>query len=82
MALLPETNSKNAYLAAEKLRTAVEGEMHFLPQNLSEEKNITISIGVSNYPSDAYSGDSLILKADQYLYDAKRQGKNRTIMST
>jgi diguanylate cyclase (GGDEF)-like protein len=82
VALLPETNSKNAYRAGEKLRTAVESDMHFKPLSLSEEQKITISIGVSNYPSDAYSGDSLILQADQFLYEAKRQGKNRTITST
>jgi len=81
VALLPETNSKNAYLAGEKLRTAVEKDMHFQPQNLNKEQKVTISIGVSNYPTDAYSGESLISKADKYLYDAKRQGKNRTITS-
>jgi diguanylate cyclase (GGDEF)-like protein len=37
----------------------------------------TISIGISTFPEDASDISSLIEKADQALYEAKRTGKNR-----
>lgn len=44
--------------------------------------NITISIGISVYPSDGFTLDSLINRADKALYCAKQQGRNRVVLST
>ena len=42
-----------------------------------KETNITVSIGVAAFPSDASSEDELILKADRAMYEAKQKGRNR-----
>jgi PleD family two-component response regulator len=39
--------------------------------------NITASIGVSNFPLNAIGRDDLIQLADQALYVAKSNGRNR-----
>lgn len=77
VALLPETNSQNAFLAGEKLRTEVEEKLTI---HEDHKKHVTISIGVANYPVDAYSTEKLVDIADQRLYQAKEKGKNRTVM--
>ena len=42
-----------------------------------EEVNITASIGISCYPSEAEQTESLIEQADMAMYAAKRGGRNR-----
>ncbi len=44
------------------------------------ELNITISVGISNYPQDGNSYEELFLKADKALYIAKANGKNNYII--
>lgn len=79
VALLPETNSESAYIASEKLRTAVETLLTVPIENRTNGKSITISIGVSSFPAAADSPDSLIQLADERLYLAKNKGKNCTV---
>ena len=38
---------------------------------------VTTSIGIANYPNDADNAGDLIKFADQSMYEAKKQGKNR-----
>jgi diguanylate cyclase (GGDEF)-like protein/PAS domain S-box-containing protein len=66
--ILPETAKAGACPVAEKLRMDVERLMPNGP---------TISIGVAAYPEDARDVEGLINRADQSLYRAKREGKNR-----
>lgn len=40
------------------------------------EINISISIGISIYPSDGKTGDQLLLNADRAMYTAKDKGRN------
>ncbi len=82
VALLPETNSENAYIASEKLRAAVELILTAPIENKTNGKSITISIGVSSYPASADSSDSLIRLADERLYLAKNKGKNCTVFQS
>ena len=68
--ILPETHFKDAYLVAEKLRSAVEESVfHGGEEGLTIE--ITISLGLSNYPSTSFSRTDLLYQADQALYRAK-----------
>ena len=75
--LLPETNAASAKVVGEKLRKAVEKELAI--QAIGVKRPVTISVGVANFPADAYSAESLVQTADRRLYLAKRKGKNCTV---
>ena len=79
MALLPATASAQAQEVAERMRRAIES-VRF--EGISE--GITISIGVSSaMPIDETerSWDALVKNADEHLYRAKRDGRNRVVAS-
>ena len=80
--ILPSTDPEGARLVAEKLRKAVESD-----------SGVTISIGVSWYESPAgpqekslYSDEEmmhlLLSRADEALYNAKRQGRNQVCLGS
>lgn len=66
LAILPNTTLEMAAKAADRLRSAVEGEA-----------GVTISIGVAAYEKGLSDRNMLIRKADDALYRAKRNGRNR-----
>jgi len=68
--LSPETNSENARALAEKLRASIE------KTKFVKAGKLTCSFGVSSY-IDKESGDSLIKRVDDALYEAKNEGRNR-----
>jgi len=77
--VLPETELAGARVVADKLRRLVE-EVR-TPMEDGEEAAVTISIGLASLdsagvPADA-SGRDLIRMADQALYRAKEEGRNR-----
>ncbi len=72
--LLPEISKDEAFKIAEKLRKAVEASQFMIRR---EKIAMTISIGVANIPDDTLEMENLIQSADQALYAAKRQGRNR-----
>ncbi|MBU0951446.1 MAG: sensor domain-containing diguanylate cyclase [Elusimicrobia bacterium] len=74
--VLPETSRADAYQIAEKARKAVEGYTFKLAESQSQGR-ITVSMGVSAFPEDASSPETLIDIADKGLYKAKTIGKNR-----
>ena len=51
-------------------------EHRFVLRN-GEQLNITCSIGLAMYLPDQDDLDKLLLRADQALYQAKHQGRNR-----
>jgi diguanylate cyclase (GGDEF)-like protein len=71
---LTETDQKEAYLAAERIRQAIQDK---LVKVYDEDLKIAVSIGVSVYPEDGQETQALIDKADQALYAAKNAGRNR-----
>jgi len=71
---LPETSKLKALAIAESIRNAIKAETIDLRR---VKTNVTISIGVANFPQDAKLVDMLIQKADERLYAAKREGKDR-----
>jgi diguanylate cyclase (GGDEF)-like protein len=81
--ILPEARAVDAYDVAERLRNAIAS--HPFAFTLDDEREetvlipITISAGVACLPDDADSEDTLIEAADQALYEAKAQGRNRTV---
>ena len=72
--MLPETDLENACLAAERIRKTVE----LTPLvTSSEQLTITISIGAASARGDQADIDDLCQKADQAMYQAKTDGRNR-----
>ncbi|MBI5378615.1 MAG: sigma 54-interacting transcriptional regulator [Nitrospirae bacterium] len=72
--LLPETGKAGALVAAEKLRKVVERA----PIGDGESSvGLTLSFGVAAFPEDAKTEQELVQRADEALYRAKREGKNR-----
>lgn len=74
--LLPETNSKQACIAAERLRKIVEDETFSIDVSPYKLK-ITISIGLSEGDKEMSNWHELVEKADKALYIAKQSGRNR-----
>ncbi|MBI4683547.1 MAG: diguanylate cyclase [Nitrospirae bacterium] len=72
--VLPNTELDVAYLLAEKIRKAVE-EFDIKSNNGVTEK-VTISLGVSSYPSISYTLKDLIDSSDSALYQSKAKGRN------
>lgn len=72
--VLPEiTDMGDAETLAEKL-IKLGGEPLILDGN---EVQLSFSIGISLYPDNGNSYESLLDKADKALYEAKRKGRNR-----
>lgn len=77
-ALLPETSKTTAGQVAERMRSAVESELN---TDAKWPQTITISIGVATFPDDGKTGEAVLAQADQALYVAKHQGRNRVVIS-
>ena len=71
--LLPGTDRADLLLYAESVRTKVEALV--FPD--TPELKVTISLGVALMPKDATIRRDLIKKADDALYAAKQNGRNR-----
>lgn len=76
--ILTETPVEQARVVAEAIRSQVE-KAEFLIRR--EKVKMTVSVGVANIPSDTLDIETLIHKADQALYQAKREGRNRVCLS-
>jgi len=71
--ILPDTDGEGAELFANKLREEVAA------QTMTSEQGpfqVTISMGVAEYPLDTRDASELIERADQALYRCKRGGRN------
>jgi len=76
MMLLPETNDQEAYCAAERVRLAVEASSF---QAGGETASFTISMGIASLQGGGDSLEKMIRRADQSLYQAKQEGRNRVV---
>lgn len=77
--ITPGTDSQGVAIFAERLRKSIENTASNGPDN--KPLKITISIGTASYIEkdieQRTSGEVLINRADQALYRAKKQGRNR-----
>lgn len=75
--LMPHTDVASAIQHAERLRSAIEALR--IPLDDGGELRITASFGVAACRPDDDSLDAAIASADECLYRAKRQGRNRVV---
>ncbi|NPV27368.1 MAG: GGDEF domain-containing protein [Firmicutes bacterium] len=75
--ILPETGLSKAQIALERIRTQIEGQ-RFLP---TADLTVTVSIGAVEYSGTGTtpSVNELIARADEAMYTAKKEGKNRVV---
>ncbi|MCU0664066.1 MAG: diguanylate cyclase [Myxococcota bacterium] len=73
-AVLPETTTQNAQFVAERLRKAVEDEKVV---SVHGQVMLAVSIGVSSLLPGETTIEGVLRRADNALYTAKDQGRNR-----
>jgi len=73
--LLAGTDRNKAMLIAESIRKKIGDEPIIVRR---EKHNVTVSIGVSTYPKDGIHDEELVKAADERLYKAKADGRNKT----
>jgi two-component system, cell cycle response regulator len=76
--VMPETDMAVAGVVAERIRRRVAGEP-FAIQKGSGAIDVTISIGIAALHSADDTADTILKRADQALYRAKRDGRNRVV---
>jgi diguanylate cyclase (GGDEF)-like protein len=72
--ILPSTDSREAGILAERLRMKVE-------QSMPAGRKVTVSMGVASCDAVTHTSTVLVKKADAALYEAKKSGKNRVVVS-
>ncbi len=70
--VLPDTAPADALEVAEHIRARVAAKKF-------SGRKITLSIGVAAFPEDADDAEAIIAIADEALYQAKREGRDRTV---
>jgi two-component system cell cycle response regulator len=76
--VMPDTEISLACSVAERLRKSVE-TTPFPISHAPGRVNVTISIGIAGSEGPQDSADALLRRADQALYRAKRDGRNRVV---
>jgi two-component system, cell cycle response regulator len=76
--VMPETDMAVAAMVAERLRRRIAAEPFAIQQG-SRVVPVTISIGIAALRDKDDSAASVLKRADQALYRAKRDGRNRVV---
>jgi len=76
--VMPDTDMAVASMVAERLRRRIAGEPFVLSQS-DQAIEVTISVGIAVLSGPEDSAAALIKRADQALYRAKRDGRNRVV---
>ncbi|MDH5528148.1 MAG: diguanylate cyclase [Nitrospirota bacterium] len=72
--VLPDTGEDGALVLMERLRKAMAAQ-EFPP----EAAKATLSVGIAHWDEQSGEWETLIARADEALYDAKRGGRNRVL---
>jgi diguanylate cyclase (GGDEF)-like protein len=75
--VLEDSDEKGGSMLAERIRHEVE-MLSFAHNN--EVVKVTISLGLASFPKQGTEKVDLISRADQALYQAKQQGRNRLVV--
>ncbi len=76
--VMPETNMALAYMIAERVRQQIAGEI-FVVRGGEKSLEITVSIGIASLDSEDDTPALILRRADEALYAAKRDGRNRVV---
>jgi two-component system cell cycle response regulator len=76
--VMPDTDLTFAYMVAERLRQSV-ADVPFTIGVPPGQISVTISIGVTATEGAGDTAEALLRRADQALYRAKRDGRNRVV---
>jgi diguanylate cyclase (GGDEF)-like protein len=80
LVVLPGAGAEVAMRKAEELRATIEAlTVRYLDANLPR---VTISIGVAAFPRSGENPQAVLKAADEALYRAKGEGRNRVLLST
>jgi diguanylate cyclase (GGDEF)-like protein len=77
MILAPETSLRQAMFLGERLRCGIESQVTSEP----DFPRVTVSIGIASTDQTIESTTDLVALADEALYRAKREGRNRVVGS-
>ena len=72
--LLPDTDLEGAQYAAERIRQATEKTVIEVYDN---KVQATVSVGLATFSKNGETLEELLERADQALYKAKEEGRNR-----
>jgi diguanylate cyclase (GGDEF)-like protein len=76
--ILPETDMETARRKVESLREAIANS----PMELADRREtlyVTISAGLASFPEDGEDAAELFATADERMFEAKREGRNRVV---
>jgi diguanylate cyclase (GGDEF)-like protein len=77
LVLMPETKIGVGLEISHRLRTAVEAAVF---QGKQKPAYLTVSLGLASYPQHGLTPKLLVDQADQALYEAKQEGRNRIVV--
>lgn len=80
MVILPHTPAAALEDLAERMRQAVQAQPVALPDGVTSI-TVTASVGAAQCEADTDTPASLIARADEALYAAKRAGRNRVVVA-
>lgn len=79
LVIMPHTPANTAVAVAERIRKAIQNQTI---KSGGVSIGVTVSLGVASFPSKNITDKSSLLKAaDDALYQAKRAGKNKTVIA-
>jgi two-component system cell cycle response regulator len=75
---MPDTDAALSLLVGERLRQKIASDPFVIPGS-GQKLTVTVSIGVSSLQSAEDTPEALLKRADDALYQAKRDGRNRVV---
>ena len=79
--ILPETEPEMAQQKLESVRELVANTQIVLPSR-GTKVQLTISAGLASFPSDGNDVEELFALADERMFQAKREGRNRVVTAS
>jgi len=79
--IAPNTNQAESERLAERLRSKIEKMTVAIVGETQENVHVTVSLGVCALSHAITDKEALLEEADQALYAAKKDGRNRTVVS-